>query len=159
MQPEDEQDAQQRAADLIAGKQVPPSVLAGLDVDGRGLLAPLVKLAILESRVVLDIDDEERPEFWLRVIISDELLGQIVDRVRAATLSGSNEQRAAAALCGDDVFNVNWDALAKVGFCDERDGQEYQRIHAAWFAEGYFNALHNYIIQKANEPAPPKTNS
>lgn len=159
MSEEQEQEMLQRAADLIAGNPVPSHVLIGLDVCGRGLPAPIVQLRILGSRVILRIEDEQNPEAWVEVVISEELLARVVEEQEAVALEESYPDMDEECPPAEDVFDAAWDALAEQSRCDARGGAEYRRVRDAWDRVFGKMVAMEFILPRANEGPDQKPNS
>jgi hypothetical protein len=58
----------------------------------------------------------------------------------------SREELALAA------FRTQWRLLARAGACDDIDGEEYQRVFAAWLACGLPREIGVFISREANRP-------
>jgi hypothetical protein len=50
------------------------SLVGHVQVDGRGVRTPALTVRVMESRVVVQVDDEENPEYWHHITLSAEIL-------------------------------------------------------------------------------------
>lgn len=75
-------------------------------VEGRGIREPTVAEVFVGQDLLLRIDDDTRPEFWLTMALGPEELGAMVRRYRE-WLSHTDEDAALAAF--DNSAQVNQD--------------------------------------------------
>ncbi len=56
--------------------EYPPNTSEGIEVMGRFLREPRVRVVVHGERFVLQIDDEQNPEQWIHVYIHEDIVGQ-----------------------------------------------------------------------------------